>query len=382
MARAGLPLADTEDATAVARICHRLDGIPLAIELAAARAGALSVGQIASRLARPLPSAHRRQPHGAAPPADAAGPHRLELRPARRSRAGAAAPALGVAGGWTLEAAEAVCSEQGADEWEVLTCSPASWRSRWSPTRSGEPKAGIGCWRRCGQYVRRDRLLEAGEAEAVREARGVVPRDGGAGVPRGMPQAAGLDRLTRARQSTVAPKMVGHPRGRRDGLAAVQRARVVLERAGLLDGRAEARGGVLALPGPQTRTAARANALQGAGILFPVPGGRGYRADALGRGLAIHRELGHNQDIAFLLNHLGRVALEQGEHEAARVHWEESLAIFRGASYPMGHGLVAHGPGMCGPGSGSIRSGAGLLGRSMGAGPRKRDLRGAGTSAA
>jgi predicted ATPase/DNA-binding SARP family transcriptional activator/DNA-binding CsgD family transcriptional regulator len=39
-----------ENADAVANICRRLDGIPLAIELAAARVGALSVRQIAQRL--------------------------------------------------------------------------------------------------------------------------------------------------------------------------------------------------------------------------------------------------------------------------------------------------------------------------------------------
>lgn len=39
-----------EDARAVARICSRLDGIPLAIELAAARVRALPVGEISSRL--------------------------------------------------------------------------------------------------------------------------------------------------------------------------------------------------------------------------------------------------------------------------------------------------------------------------------------------
>jgi non-specific serine/threonine protein kinase len=38
------------NAVAIARICHRLDGMPLAIELAAARAKALSAEQIAARL--------------------------------------------------------------------------------------------------------------------------------------------------------------------------------------------------------------------------------------------------------------------------------------------------------------------------------------------
>jgi non-specific serine/threonine protein kinase len=38
------------NAQAVMQVCRRLDGIPLAIELAAARVGSLSVEQIASRL--------------------------------------------------------------------------------------------------------------------------------------------------------------------------------------------------------------------------------------------------------------------------------------------------------------------------------------------
>jgi predicted ATPase len=47
--RPGLSLTD-RNAVAVAQICYRLDGMPLAIELAAARARALSVEQISSRL--------------------------------------------------------------------------------------------------------------------------------------------------------------------------------------------------------------------------------------------------------------------------------------------------------------------------------------------
>ena len=43
-----------ENATAIAGVCRRLEGIPLAIELAAARVGVLSVGQISERLKDPL----------------------------------------------------------------------------------------------------------------------------------------------------------------------------------------------------------------------------------------------------------------------------------------------------------------------------------------
>src|SRR5262249_23526270 len=45
----GFPLTD-ENAPTVARICQQLDGIPLAIELAAARVSAFGVEEIASRL--------------------------------------------------------------------------------------------------------------------------------------------------------------------------------------------------------------------------------------------------------------------------------------------------------------------------------------------
>jgi len=43
-----------ENAPVVARVCARLEGIPLAIELAAARLGLLSVEQISERLSHSL----------------------------------------------------------------------------------------------------------------------------------------------------------------------------------------------------------------------------------------------------------------------------------------------------------------------------------------
>jgi predicted ATPase/DNA-binding SARP family transcriptional activator len=50
MARPGFQVTEQESAVAIARICRRLDGIPLAIELAAARIGLLNVEQIAAKL--------------------------------------------------------------------------------------------------------------------------------------------------------------------------------------------------------------------------------------------------------------------------------------------------------------------------------------------
>src|SRR5262249_10816731 len=49
-ARMGFALASREEVEAVARICGRLDGIPLAIELAAARIRTLTPAQIAERM--------------------------------------------------------------------------------------------------------------------------------------------------------------------------------------------------------------------------------------------------------------------------------------------------------------------------------------------
>ncbi len=117
LALPSLALADP-DTPAVAQICRRLDGIALAIELAASRVGLLKVEQIAARLedgfqlltdgSRTALPRHRTLRAAIDWSYDMlSGEEQVLLR------------RLAVfAGGWTLEAAEAVCSEK--DEFDLL----------------------------------------------------------------------------------------------------------------------------------------------------------------------------------------------------------------------------------------------------------------------
>jgi non-specific serine/threonine protein kinase len=115
-ARARQPDFDPSDmdAAAIVAICQRLDGLPLAIELAAARLAVLSCTQLATRLDRALPllitgvrTAPARQQtlratidwsHALLTPAEAVVFRRLAV----------------FAGGWSLEAAESICGDDGS----------------------------------------------------------------------------------------------------------------------------------------------------------------------------------------------------------------------------------------------------------------------------
>jgi predicted ATPase/DNA-binding SARP family transcriptional activator/DNA-binding CsgD family transcriptional regulator len=108
------------NAGAVGRVCRKLEGIPLAIELAAGRMGALAVEQVAQRLEDSLNvltggsrTAESRQQtlratldwsHGLLSESERTLFGRLSV----------------FAGGWTLEAAEEVCSGEGIGRGDVL----------------------------------------------------------------------------------------------------------------------------------------------------------------------------------------------------------------------------------------------------------------------
>lgn len=155
------------NAPAVAGVCRRLDGIPLAIELAAARVKALPVEQIEARLDdmfRLLTGGSR-----------TALPRHQTLRAlidwsydllSEEERA--LLRRLSVfAGGWTLEAAERVCSGEGMEAWEVLDLLTALVEKSLVQYGEQDGEARYRLPETVRQYAR-DRLLESGEAEEMR----------------------------------------------------------------------------------------------------------------------------------------------------------------------------------------------------------------------
>jgi predicted ATPase len=117
--RAGIAL-DKANAEAIGALCRRLDGIPLALELAAARAKVLAPAQILERLST-HPDLLKSREMGV--------PDRHKtLRAAIEWSVDLLSPELRqffargcvFRGGWTLEAAEAICAPGVCEEWEAI----------------------------------------------------------------------------------------------------------------------------------------------------------------------------------------------------------------------------------------------------------------------
>jgi len=160
-------LLAAEDAPAVIRICQRLDGIPLAIEMAAARINSLAPQQVADRLddvftlltARGRAALRRHQTLRATIEWSYQFLNESERLLLQRLSL--------FVGGCSLEAAEAVCSGQGLAAGEVLDLmdSLTSKSVLTARQRPGEP-ARYWLLETIRQFAW-EKLLESGQAEAV-----------------------------------------------------------------------------------------------------------------------------------------------------------------------------------------------------------------------
>jgi predicted ATPase/class 3 adenylate cyclase len=156
------------NAFAVAQVCKRLDGIPLAIELAAARIKVMTVEQVAQRLDdrfRLLTGGSRTamQRHQTL---RAAIDWSYDLLPENER---VLLRRLSIfSGGWTLEAAEAVCSGGEVEDWEILDLLSHLVDKSLVISEELNANARYRILESIRQYSR-DRLLDAEEASTLGE---------------------------------------------------------------------------------------------------------------------------------------------------------------------------------------------------------------------
>jgi len=316
---------------AVADICERLDGIPLAIELAAARVSTLSAEQIAVRLSDSM--------------ALLKGGDRTNLSRQQTLRASInwsydllSIPErelfrrLGVfAGGWAVEAAEEVCSGgdvQADDVVELLT------RLSEKSLVSVDAESGRHRLLETVRQYGRELLAASGEEDQVRTRHlhycVALAEESRAGLA-GPGHAAWLKRMNLEKENILgAHSWCDHAAGGADlGLKLARGSKAYWINGGMLTLGHRVIAEALARPRPAARDELRCRALFDAGQLAYYMGRYPEAQRRLEESLAIARELGNKQRIAAALQPLGGSCLGQGLFEQAQAHLEEGVALTR-----------------------------------------------------
>jgi len=382
------------NAAAVAQICRRLDGLPLAIELAAARLSALSTRDVAARLDdrfRLLTAGNR-----------AALPRHQTLRGVLdwsytllNAPEQALLRRLAVfAGGWTLEAAETVCAGEPVRECDVLDLlagleakslvtlvdDPAPP----DPHEDGESRYGL--LETVRQYAA-DHLAANGELDAAGGAHAAYiltlaeRAEPGLYGPR---QRYWLDRLE-AEHDNIRAALAWSTREGADAQTAARLTGalgwfwrlhghlnegrrwltiVLSKECGVGDDASRLRAGALNAAGMlaerQHDYAPAEQALQESVARYRALGDDQGMADALNNlghvvwdcsdyarahplfqeSLSLRRTLGDERGVASSLNNLARVHRYQGDVEAATALYEQSLALWKRVGEPWGIATV------------------------------------------
>jgi non-specific serine/threonine protein kinase len=324
---------DDGNAPHVARICRRLDGIPLAIELAAARMRLLPVRQIAERLDDCF--------HLLTAGSRTALPHHKTLRAAmdwshdllgERERVLFRRLAV-FAGGWTLEAAERLCPGEELPQADLLDAlAHLVDRSLVLAERAG----GVARYRFLNtvrQYAH-ERLEEAGEAAEAADrhleyylgmAEEVEPDLTGPRFAEGIALLEAEHENLRAALSQCAASEDGGQAGLRLGVALL---RFWDARGPLSEGR-EALSSALARAGDDVPAALLAAARNAAGTLaYRQTDVEGAKA-CFEASLALRDRLGESAEVAEALRWLGNARHVLGDRDAALAALEESLALSR-----------------------------------------------------
>ena len=347
------------NAAAVSEICRELDGIPLAVELAAARANVLPVPEILARLRDRfrLLTGGSRTASARQQTLRATVDWSYELlSPEERTLFGR----LSVfAGGFTLEAAEAVCSGDGIDELDVLDLlARLADRSLIAPDEGVAGAAHYRMLETLRQYGG-EKLAGSGEVSAVQErhrAYFLSLAEGAADLLHGPEQALWLDRLAEAHDNFRAA--LGGALAGGDSACAL-RLGASLWRFWWLrgfwgEGQRNLAAVLAAADSSPESSSVRAVALRGAGTLAR---GRGQFRESealLQESAALARKLGVRSELAAALRELGNVADDRGDWEAERLYYEESLALFRELGDRRGAQVTLHNLGNFWQGQGQL----------------------------
>jgi predicted ATPase/DNA-binding SARP family transcriptional activator/Tfp pilus assembly protein PilF len=316
-----------ENAATVAALCARLEGLPLALELAAARLRVLTPAQMLSRLEQRLDLLVSRD--------RTVDPRHLSLRATLDWSYQLLSPELQryfaqlsvFRGGWSLEAAETVCEAPRAleftellREFSLVLVLDGAGEARYRLLETVREYA-------CEQLADEERVaLERKHAHFyLSMAEHAESRLIGA------EQSAWLDRLETEHDNLRAALAGALQRGEGElGLrlgSALWRFWHV--RGHYHEGRDRLRS-LLAMPGASARDRLRARALDAAGALAHDQGDLEAAAALHEESLSIARECDDRETIASALNNLGNVARDQGTDERATRFYEAALDTWRG----------------------------------------------------
>ncbi|HEX5848531.1 MAG TPA: LuxR C-terminal-related transcriptional regulator [Rubrobacter sp.] len=311
--RPGFALTE-ENSLAIAHVCYRLDGIPLALELAAARAKVLSVEQISERLddsfALLTGGGRTRIPHHKT--LRAAMDWSYDLLTGQEQTFLARLSVF--AGGFALEAAEAVGTGEDIDRYEALDLLASLVDRSLVLVAEHDGEARYRLLETVRQYGR-GKLEGLGEADqtlrrhagfylALAESVDLMSRE----------QAVWLERLEIEHDNFRAALVLslGEDAASKEDVRSGLRLAVALwpfwyTRGYLSEGRgwlesAVARGG-------SEDSSAKAAALNGAGYITLFQGDYGAARALLEQSLALYRELGDDEGVASSLIYLGFVAV-------------------------------------------------------------------------
>lgn len=347
-----------DDAPVIAAICAHLDGVPLAIELAAARTRLMTPRSILDWLAGTSGRDVLRLLQGG-------GPERPPRHQTLRAAIGwsyhlltpdeqALFRRLGIfAGGCTIDAVEAVCADDDGEGLDVLE-GLASLVDKSLVRQDAKPDGSsrLSMLEVIREYAR-DRLRASGEHDRVarRHAEAFLALAESA-APRltGPEQVVWLDRLEREHDNLSAALRWYAEQGDAEG---------GLRLAGALgrfwDVRGHLRAGrewlatLLDLPSAVAYPVARARAVQAAASLAFALGERDIAAALHAESLALHHDRADAGGVAAALNGLGAIAALEGDLTAAQTHFEESLQLARAggdrhveAAALDGLGMLAH----------------------------------------